>query len=273
MNKSSFGLIFSRWEIKIYSYFGKRRTYLCLLCPEIPLYQLILLVFGGLVTEKKLLLCKTQHNGWYVFKAMERVCLINAKFQNFLQKLKKKPISQNFKSETKSDDEFELRLIKTFSSLQVFLMSLKWETFSSKSFLSASNSDSNFQMCSVLFLVASAIQFGLSLEYNNKFLERTCSEIRSNWKENNTETCLGRSFCYWNGKFGNFPSINDRYSKNFKVQDDDRILLQFCGPKRQITVKNCRTDQQIIIKRIPKVRYRYGTFFSQRQQESEFCMF
>ena len=39
--------------------------------------------------------------------------------------------------------------------------------------------------------------------------------MRSNWGENNSETCLGRSFCYWDGKFGNFPTINDRYGAFF----------------------------------------------------------
>ena len=110
----------------------------------------------------------------------------------------------------------------------------------------------------LLLLVSSAMQFGISLEFNCKFLERTCSRIRSNWGENNSETCLGRSFCYWNGKFGNFPTINDRYSKDFTVQDSDRVLLEFCGPKRQIRITNCETDQQIVVKRIPKDRYRYG---------------
>ena len=60
------------------------------------------------------------------------------------------------------------------------------------------------------------------------------------------------------------------YSKNFTAEDGDNVLLEFCGPKRQIRIKNCRTDEQIVVKRIPKVRYRYGDhFFSFWQQDAE----
>ena len=47
------------------------------------------------------------------------------------------------------------------------------------------------------------LEWGLCMEYNNEILERMA--IKNNWSDENRETILGNSYCYWQGKFGNIP--------------------------------------------------------------------